>query len=61
MRILGACFMTGGSEQVVIGLRWNRTRWVRFRAPLPFDGNPAAAYLAEFWNGTTWKVVPTPR
>ena len=41
---VGALTMTGGSEQVVIGLRWHRTKWGRFEFPLPFAGNPAAAY-----------------
>jgi hypothetical protein len=41
---VGALTMTGGSEQVVIGLRWHLTKWTRFRSQLPFSGNPAAAY-----------------
>lgn len=40
----GATTNTGGSQQVIGGFRWERTRWVTFRGWLPFDGNPANAY-----------------
>jgi hypothetical protein len=41
---VGALTNTGGSVQDVVGLRWHRTTWAQFKAPLPFQGNPAAAY-----------------
>lgn len=41
---VGAVTNTGGSQQVIIGFRWERTHWVPFKVPLPFDGNPANAY-----------------
>lgn len=41
---VGAVTNTGGSQQVVIGFRWQRTHWAQFKVQLPFDGNPANAY-----------------